>query len=317
MPVNTDAVKALKKLVEAYQDYILMLNKIFPKDKRSFDNFLALGPAILGVISKFSRELKNPADVSDLISKIKIETCVEHLNIVRHNWRPDWDEYFLILAMVMSLRASCYARKVGAVFVQGKHIIDGGYNGAPPDITSCMEMGACYKNRLRQREMAKKILNQDSVSIKDYSKIKTDTNEYCKSPCSERSTLKRIKDPNIIKKGMQAYLTLFPCIHCAREMINKNVNAVYYLELYESSTGNLKRNQEVIDLFAEKNIPLVKKKLSEESYLAIIFNLIHPEGISRPLMKPNEDIVFLTCLIDNETGEFSNSNQLKYFDLCT
>ncbi len=45
--------------------------------------------------------------------------------------RPNWDEYFLDIAEVVSRRASCFRNHVGAVIVQDKDIISTGYNGAP------------------------------------------------------------------------------------------------------------------------------------------------------------------------------------------
>lgn len=61
--------------------------------------------------------------------------------------RPDWDEYFLNIAKVVSERASCLRNKVGAVIVQDKDIISTGYNGAPQYQPNCLEIGFCYRNQ--------------------------------------------------------------------------------------------------------------------------------------------------------------------------
>ncbi|HOT05791.1 MAG TPA: deaminase, partial [Atribacter sp.] len=47
------------------------------------------------------------------------------------NTRPDWDEYFMSIAELVSTRSTCLRRKVGAVLVLDRRILATGYNGAP------------------------------------------------------------------------------------------------------------------------------------------------------------------------------------------
>lgn len=60
--------------------------------------------------------------------------------------RPDWDEYFLLMAFMVSRRSSCFRKKVGALIVKDKDVISSGYNGAPTPQKSCLELGYCYRN---------------------------------------------------------------------------------------------------------------------------------------------------------------------------
>jgi dCMP deaminase len=60
--------------------------------------------------------------------------------------RPDWNEYFLGIAVAVSARADCTRRKVGYVLVDTDHrIISTGYNGALPGRKGCLE-GFCPRS---------------------------------------------------------------------------------------------------------------------------------------------------------------------------
>ena len=45
--------------------------------------------------------------------------------------RPDWDTYFMTIAMMAATRSTCLRRRVGAVITRDRQIVSMGYNGAP------------------------------------------------------------------------------------------------------------------------------------------------------------------------------------------
>ncbi|AFQ97345.1 dCMP deaminase [Mycobacterium phage Rebeuca] len=51
--------------------------------------------------------------------------------------RPDWDEYFLIIAEAVATRSDCERSKVGAVVVKDRRVRATGYNGAPAGRPGC------------------------------------------------------------------------------------------------------------------------------------------------------------------------------------
>lgn len=51
--------------------------------------------------------------------------------------RPDWDIYFMGIALAVSVRSDCERRKVGAVVVKDRRIRGTGYNGAPAGEPGC------------------------------------------------------------------------------------------------------------------------------------------------------------------------------------
>ena len=56
--------------------------------------------------------------------------------------RPSFNDYFMAIARVVSTRATCPKRSVGVVVVdQQHHIVSTGYNGAPPGMNHCLQVG--------------------------------------------------------------------------------------------------------------------------------------------------------------------------------
>ncbi len=55
--------------------------------------------------------------------------------------RPDWDQYFLKLAMLASERATCPRMHCGCVLVKDKNVIATGYNGSIPGDEHCEDVG--------------------------------------------------------------------------------------------------------------------------------------------------------------------------------
>ncbi|KAG9087594.1 Deoxycytidine monophosphate (dCMP) deaminase, partial [Ceratobasidium sp. 392] len=58
--------------------------------------------------------------------------------------RPGWDDYFMLLASLASLRCNCMKRRVGAVLVRNKRVVSTGYNGTPRGLLNCNE-GGCKR----------------------------------------------------------------------------------------------------------------------------------------------------------------------------
>lgn len=57
-----------------------------------------------------------------------------------------WNDYFLEIAKTCASRSNCIRAQVGAVIVgEDKKIKATGYNGTPSKVTSCAELGYCYR----------------------------------------------------------------------------------------------------------------------------------------------------------------------------
>jgi dCMP deaminase len=118
------------------------------------------------------------------------------------NKRPSWDEYFLELAKLVSKRATCLRRHVGAVLVKDKKILATGYNGAPSGLEHCIDVG-CLRERLRVPS--------------------GERHELCRGLHAEQNVLLQAALYGISTKNSVLYVTNQPCIICAKMLINAGI----------------------------------------------------------------------------------------------
>jgi dCMP deaminase len=128
--------------------------------------------------------------------------------------RPDFDEYFMTIAMAVRMRANCLGSKVGAVLVLGNRIISTGYNGTPAGMQNC-EDGGC--ERCANRE--------DYGAGKGY--------DLCICVHAEQNALLSAARFGIGVDGSVLYTTLRPCFTCLKQLLQAGVNQVVYLHDWE------------------------------------------------------------------------------------
>ena len=119
--------------------------------------------------------------------------------------RPSWDEYFLNIATLVSERATCLRRKVGAVLVKDKRILATGYNGPPRGMVHCDEVG-CLRDKL----------NIPSG----------ERHELCRGLHAEQNAIIQAAYYGINIDGSVLYITHQPCLICAKMLINAGIKKV-------------------------------------------------------------------------------------------
>ena len=122
------------------------------------------------------------------------------------------DEEAMLLAIVVSLRSKDPNNRVGAVIVDKEYrIISTGYNG----LTLGMD-----DNMFDWTSSGEK--TNDFMKIKDYFVVHAERNAIL----------------NYIRKGGKSledctlYVTWFPCVECAKEIIQSGIKKVVYLRMY-------------------------------------------------------------------------------------
>jgi len=119
--------------------------------------------------------------------------------------RPSWDEYFLEVASLVSRRATCLRRKVGAVLVKDKKILATGYNGSPSGLKHCLDTG-CLRDKL---------------------KIPSgERHELCRGLHAEQNVLLQAALYGVSTRGSVLYVTNQPCVICAKMLINGGITEI-------------------------------------------------------------------------------------------
>ncbi len=111
--------------------------------------------------------------------------------------RPEWDEYFLKLAMLASERATCPRMHCGCVLVKDKNVIATGYNGSIPGDEHCDDVGCLMVE-----------------------------NHCVRTVHAEMNALIQAARRGHAVEGATAYVTNMPCTTCAKALITAGVKRV-------------------------------------------------------------------------------------------
>lgn len=125
--------------------------------------------------------------------------------------RPDWNTYFMLMAIVASSRSTCLRRKVGAVLVRDRQILSTGYNGAPRGVKHCDEVG-CLR---------------ETMGIPS-----GERHEICRGSHAEINAIAQAAAAGTSTADSWLYCTHEPCVYCTKALINAGCRKVFYLHPY-------------------------------------------------------------------------------------
>lgn len=134
--------------------------------------------------------------------------------------RPNFDDYFMSIAYLVSTRATCDRKKVGSVIVKNRRIVSTGYNGAPAGMPDCSMVGHELR-KIDEKDSCIRSLHSESNAI-----------DFAGKECS----------------GSILYTTVIPCYDCAKRIINAGISRVIYAEFYAS------RNTELVEEYFHRSL---------------------------------------------------------------
>jgi dCMP deaminase len=127
--------------------------------------------------------------------------------------KPSFDDIFMELAQNLSRRSHCVRAQVGAVLTKDTRIISIGYNGPPAGTHNCDEEWpgvGCPRD------------SKGSCSLALH---------------AEQNAILYASRNNVSIVGCTLYITLSPCIACARIIFTMGIKKVYYLNSYDEYKG--------------------------------------------------------------------------------
>jgi dCMP deaminase len=116
-----------------------------------------------------------------------------------------WDKTYMGMAELIAQHSHAVRNKVGAILVKDNRVISVGYNGTPQGFNNDCED--------QEGNTKKEVLHAESNAISKCAKS---------TESSENSTL---------------YVTLSPCIECAKLIIQCGIDRVVYKEKYRDESG--------------------------------------------------------------------------------
>ncbi len=145
--------------------------------------------------------------VSDVLARLSIQME-----------RPSWDDYFMSLAKVASLRSNCIKRKVAAVIVRDRRVITTGYNGTPRGTRNCSEGGCPRCNSWAE----------SGTRL-----------EECLCSHGEENAITQAAFHGVSVRDSTLYTTFAPCLMCTKMIINAGIREVVYNQDYPLNAASL------------------------------------------------------------------------------
>ncbi len=146
-----------------------------------------------------------------------------------YTYRINMDSIFMFTAYLFALRGTCLRKKVGAVIVKDKRIISTGYVGSPPGADHCIDKGCIIDER---------------------------TNGCIRTIHAEMNAIIFAAKNGIALKDSSMYVTMSPCINCAKAITVSGITELVYDIKYRNTSG--------IDYLKENGIKVRQFKLNKE-----------------------------------------------------
>ncbi|NLN19783.1 MAG: dCMP deaminase family protein [Firmicutes bacterium] len=121
--------------------------------------------------------------------------------------RPSWDTYFIKMACLTASRATCPRRRVGAVLVRDQRVLATGYNGSVRGAPHCDDVG-CLIAKQGERESCVRTVH------------------------AELNAILHCALNGVSSAGATLYCTDFPCLGCAKALVQAGIEKIIYLSEY-------------------------------------------------------------------------------------
>ena len=146
--------------------------------------------------------------------------------------KPSFDEIYMDLASKLALRSHCVKAQVGAVLTKDTRIVSLGYNGPPAGTHNCdieWPHDGCPRD------------SKGSCSLALH---------------AEQNAILYATKNNVSMQGATLYVTLSPCIACARVIFTIGIKKVFFKDSYANFKGL--NNVEGVDFLRRFGVEVIQ-----------------------------------------------------------
>jgi dCMP deaminase len=126
------------------------------------------------------------------------------------------EDFFMEAARLCAKRSTCLRGQVGAVLVDGKHIVAHGYNGAPAGMNHCLDVGC----------------DEETVYVKGERAFEPQTTGCRRAIHAEANLIAYAARHGVCTLGCVLYSTAEPCRKCAELIVQAGITHVYFENPY-------------------------------------------------------------------------------------
>lgn len=157
----------------------------------------------------------------------------------KHSSQRSWDIHFMKEAKLWMERSKCLSRKIGAVLVQGKHVIATGYNGPPSGVPHCD----------RRDDTGRYVADDVILAYSDANKCPRQRMgfasgeglEHCVAVHAEINPIMQAAKMGISTNDATLYAYCgTPCVNCMKEIIQAGIKRIVCLGKSGSSYALIK-----------------------------------------------------------------------------
>lgn len=118
--------------------------------------------------------------------------------------RPSWDEYFMMIAKLVGIMATCPKLHVGTVIVRNRRILTTGFNGAPAGLPHCTQAGCLTFEG--EGTACRRVVHSEHNAI--------------------------LQDSNNLA-GATLYTSYLPCHDCMKAIVSAKIKEIVYEQEYK------------------------------------------------------------------------------------
>jgi dCMP deaminase len=140
-----------------------------------------------------------------------------------------WNEYFIQVTLLTAKKSTCIRQQVGCVLVKDRRIISIGYNGTAPGQPHCKDI---FEKQYLEKYTDKYSTIQEYIASKEFYDEHGNFSKL-KELHSELNCLAFSAKNGNSTDGCELFVSLSPCIACAKFIILAGITKVIYHTLYD------------------------------------------------------------------------------------